>query len=171
MKVRLNRLYIVGLSLLFAALALVIVSRSGDDESLQAKEDPAPLNENIASPSAQDKPAPNSSLGVGKRLKIANQVLRQRGKSVLRNLFWKSRTCSPTTTFPTSRQLANWLKLFSIPIGLNPKGLRPWSMQRIWASLICFHFPSIRTCHCRLLRAICMVFMGTIKPKSRFQAP
>jgi hypothetical protein len=63
MKVRLNRLYIVGLSLLFAALALVIVSRSGDDESLQAKEDPAPLNENIASPSAQDKPAPNSSLG------------------------------------------------------------------------------------------------------------
>jgi hypothetical protein len=63
MKVRLYRLQIVGLLLLFAALALVIVSRSGDDESLQAKKDPAPLNENIASPSAQDKRAPNSSLG------------------------------------------------------------------------------------------------------------
>jgi hypothetical protein len=61
MKVRLYRLQIVGLLLLFAALALVIVSRSGDDESLQAKKDPAPLKEKIASPSPQDKPALNSS--------------------------------------------------------------------------------------------------------------
>lgn len=62
MKVRLNRLQIIGLSLLFVALVLVILSRSGHDGSSQAKKDPVPLDEKSAPSISRDKPALNPSL-------------------------------------------------------------------------------------------------------------
>jgi hypothetical protein len=62
MKVRLNRLQIVGLSLLFVALVLVILSRPGHDRSSQAKKDPVPLDEKSAPSFSRDKPALNPSL-------------------------------------------------------------------------------------------------------------